>query len=111
MRVMRVIVPVLVLLVAPVADAADADTSEITIDLNAASVAVTYARRAGPRILWGGGLGAGPSPLLGTIRAKNSHYDPAPYITFLEVAQLQGFARFEAASWFHLDAGLRAGWF
>jgi hypothetical protein len=111
MRAMRAIVLALVLLVAPAAAAADTADSEITIDLDAVSVAVTYARRAGPRMLWGGGVGFGPSPLLGTIRATNSHYDPAPNITFLELAQVQGFARFEAASWLHLDTGLRAGWF
>ena len=110
MPAMRVIVLAHVLLVAPAAAAADT-ASAITVDFDAVSVAVTYARRAGPRMLWGGGVGVGPSPFLGTIRATNSHYDPAPNITLLEVAQIQGFARFEAASWLHLDTGLRAGLF
>src|SRR5438105_5020567 len=111
MRAMRVIVLALVLLVAPAAAAADTAGSEITVDLDAVSVAVTYARRAGPRVLWGGGGGVGPSPFLGTIGATNSHYNPAPNIRLLELAQVQGFARFEAASWLHLDTRLRAGLF
>src|SRR2546423_14455627 len=80
MRAMRVIVLALVLLVAPAAAAADTAGSEITVDLDAVSVAVTYARRAGPRVLLGGGGGVGPSPFLGTIGGTNCHYEPAPNI-------------------------------
>ena len=86
--------------------------TQLTVDVDAASVGVTYASRLGQRgVLIGGGGGAGLSPILGTTFATGSHFDAAPNVLLLEVVNVQFFARFEPASWLRVDAGARAGIF
>jgi hypothetical protein len=86
--------------------------SQLTIDIDAASGGVTYARRLGTGpVLLGGGGGFGLSPIFGTTIATGTHFDPAPHVNLLEVVSAQAFARFELASWLRVDAGVRAALF
>jgi len=90
---------------------APAAVREVGIEADALSVIVTYAGRVAPRVLVGVGAGGGFSPILGTTYATGTHFDSQPGVVLLDVAALQGFARFELARWLQLDAGLRAGLF
>jgi len=89
----------------------DLPANEITIDVDALSLGVTYARRVTPSVLVGGGLGAGLSPLLGKIYASSAHFTSDAQTLLLETAAAQGLVRFELSSYFRLDAGARAGLF
>ena len=84
---------------------------EVDIDVDAASVGVSLATRVSPRLSWGGGLGVGPSPILGATYATGTHYDATPNVVLLEAGSVQGFARLEILPWLRLEGGLRAGIF
>jgi hypothetical protein len=84
---------------------------QITIDVDAASLAVTYAGRVQPGLMVGGGIGAGPSPMLGAIYASDDHFKSMPGVSLVEVVALQGFARLDPWPWLKLDAGVRTGLF
>ena len=107
----------LVVLASLVAGAAHADelprSKQLTVDLDAASVGVTYASRIGQsRVLIGGGGGLGFSPILSTTVVTGTHYDEPNVLQVFEVrGNLQVFARFELASWLRVDMGARAGVF
>jgi hypothetical protein len=93
------------------ADGDELPAKQLTLDVDAASIAVTYAWRARPQLMFGFGAGAGPSPVLGVIATTSDHYDPSPDTVLLELLALQGFARWQATSWLRTDVGLRAGVF
>ena len=81
-----------------------------TVDVDAASLAFTFAhRRAGSSFMMGGGIGVGPSPILGTSFAANSHFDTGPGSFLWEAGALQAFLRFGPAAWLRIDGGVRAG--
>jgi hypothetical protein len=85
---------------------------QLTVDLDAASIGVTYASRVrSSGILIGAGAGVGLSPILGTTFATGNHYDAAPNVHLLEVVNLQLFVRAELASWLRVDVGGRGGVF
>jgi hypothetical protein len=93
------------------APAAPGARHQLTVDVDAASLAVTYAGRVRPGLMAGGGVGAGPSPMLGAIYASADHFKSMPGVSLVEVVALQGFARFDPWSWLKLDAGVRTGLF
>lgn len=85
--------------------------NQVTLDVDALSLTVTYAWGMRPGVLLGVGVGVGVSPLLGRFYTTNAHYQPVEGVALLELLQLQFFARFEPASWLALDTGLRAAAF
>jgi hypothetical protein len=84
---------------------------QLTLDVDAASLAMTYAWGVRPGLRLGIGAGAGPSPLLGRFFTSNAHYRAQDHVTLLELLQLQTFVRAEPWPWLHLDAGLRGAFF
>jgi hypothetical protein len=85
--------------------------NQVTLDVDAVSLTVTYAWPVAPGVLFGGGVGAGVSPILGRFFTSNEHYAPVADVHLLELFQMQLFARFEPASWLSIDTGLRAAAF
>ena len=85
---------------------------QLTIDADAASIGFTFGGRIRQsRVLLGGGGAVGVSPILGTVVATGTHFDPAPGVNLYEVVSGMFFGRLELASWLRLDAGGRVGVF
>lgn len=87
-------------------------TRQLTVDVDAVSLGVTYAspfRDGSVRL--GGGAGFGLSPILGKTFATGNHFDETPNVSLLEVFSAQLFLRFEPAALVNVDAGARAGAF
>jgi hypothetical protein len=85
---------------------------QLTVDVDVASLGVTYASRLGygeTRV--GGGAGFGLSPILGRTFATGSHFDPTPNVSLLEVVSAQLFLRFALLRVASVDTGVRAGAF
>lgn len=85
---------------------------QLTVDVDAASLGVTYASRLGDGYnRLGGGAGFGLSPILGRTFASGSHFDPTPHVNLLEVVSAQLFLRLVLSPLVNVDAGARAGAF
>ena len=85
--------------------------TELTFDVDVASVTAALARGVRPGVLLGAGLGFGPSPILGRVFVSSAHYADKPSVYLAELVSAQLFARFEPVAWLHVDGGLRAGAF
>ena len=96
-----------------------AEKNQLVIDLSAARLGVSYARKISPRWLLGGGLSGGPDLLL-IFLGGGSHmagsdilgrHDDGLRRRLYEIFGGEAFARYQPNNWLQVDFGPRASWF